>query len=166
MPSEQREVSPKTVRTPEHVERVCVSIQTDLLEDVTLNIYRDMWFQLDGWPAHYESPSRSYIAVVLESCTRVIGDDTQFSGQSDLEQRSRSSTRVFLLTKRHCQLLYSRHGNIETGPRISVVWSDFSLITVMIVSRWVLGTSEHALSPERSNFSHSGHDCLHSTGHG
>lgn len=32
-----------------------------LLEDVPLNIYRDMWFQQDGCPAHYARPVRDYL---------------------------------------------------------------------------------------------------------
>ncbi|GFY12054.1 kinectin [Trichonephila clavipes] len=32
-----------------------------LLEDVPLNIYRDMRFQQDGWPAHYACPVKEYL---------------------------------------------------------------------------------------------------------
>lgn len=32
-----------------------------LLEDVPLNIYREMWYQQDGCPAHYARPVREYL---------------------------------------------------------------------------------------------------------
>ncbi|XP_026320368.1 uncharacterized protein LOC113230565 [Hyposmocoma kahamanoa] len=41
---------------PYHVQRV----QT-LLEDVPLNIYREMWLQQDGCPAHYARPVHDYL---------------------------------------------------------------------------------------------------------
>lgn len=33
----------------------------DLLEDVPLNILRDMWYQNDRCPAHYARPVRNYL---------------------------------------------------------------------------------------------------------
>ena len=34
----------------------------NLLEDVPLNILRDMWYQHDGCPAHYARPVRNYLS--------------------------------------------------------------------------------------------------------
>ncbi|GFU46692.1 phosphatidylinositol 4-kinase alpha [Trichonephila clavipes] len=42
---------------------------SDLLEDVAFNIHRDMWFQQEGYPAHYACPVRQCSSTFLSPRT-------------------------------------------------------------------------------------------------
>ncbi|GBN85056.1 hypothetical protein AVEN_48449-1 [Araneus ventricosus] len=73
-----------------------------------------------------------------------VSEHTVQQTMLDMGVCSRRPTRVHLLTKRHRQLRLQWVRNIETGPWMRSLNPDFSFITSMVVSRYVVCQQDNA----------------------